>query len=646
MSAFRLFLTAFLLSLSSLTGFAQVKLPKLISDGMVLQRDAEVEIWGWASKGELISLSFLDEEYNTVANSEGKWSITLDDLPAGGPYQMVIKGQNTTSLKDIYVGDVWLASGQSNMEINMARVAPLYPDEIANASNDSIRFFEVPKTYNFAEAKNDLEGGEWKPVSRKNIEDFSAVAYFFAKDLYDEYNVPIGIINSALGGSPAEAWISEDALKKFPEHYQEALRYKDAAFIDSIEKADRTRINNWYSQIQEKDKGITGNWEAKNLDDSSWKTMKIPGYWADTDLGPKNGVVWFRKEIDLPEGWTQRPAKLLLGRIVDADSVFVNGLFVGNTTYQYPPRRYEIPAEVLQPGKNMISIKVINESGRGGFVTDKEYKLVSGEEEIDLTETWKFKLGAEMPRLRGQTFIRWKPVGLYNAMINPLKNYTLKGVIWYQGESNADTPEEYEALMTTLIKDWRNKFDQEDLPFLYVQLANFLESKDQPGDSNWARLREAQRKTLAVPHTGMAVAIDIGEWNDIHPLNKKDVGERLARVAKKVAYNEDIVPAGPLLESFTKKGDSIVLTFKNIGGGLVSKNGRSLSHFAIAGKDREFIWAQAEIRGDKVVVFHPEVQNPVAVRYAWADNPEGANLYNKEGLPASPFRTDDWELAW
>ena len=642
MSFSKILLIAIIFSSCSVSVFGQVKLPRLINDGMVLQRNSDIKIWGWASKEEPISISFLNREYNTVADNNGKWSISLDDLKAGGPFQMEIKGSNIVQLKDIYIGDVWLASGQSNMELPMGRVAPLYPREIATASNEAIRFFEVPKTYDFNEAKKDLEGGEWVPVASNTIEKLSAVGYFFAKDLYEAYNVPIGIINSALGGSPAEAWISEEALKKFPEHYSEALKYKSQDLRDSIESADQTRIGKWYSDINKKDKGLSENWKTANMDDSSWKTMDIPGYWADTELGPKNGIVWFRKTINLQEE-AKGPAKLILGRIVDADSVFVNGKFVGNTTYQYPPRRYEIPEGVLKSGENTISIKIINEGGRGGFVEEKEYKLISGEKEIDLTGTWKYKLGAEMPRLQGQTFIRWKPLGLYNAMINPLKNYSIKGVIWYQGESNADTPWEYEALMTALIQDWRNQWEQEDLPFLYVQLANFMESKDQPGDSNWARLRDAQLKTLAVPHTGMAVAIDVGEANDIHPLNKKDVGERLARVAKKVAYGEDVVSAGPLFKSFSKQGNAIVLSFENVGGGLVSKNGKSLAHFSIAGKDGKFKWANAEIRGDKIVVSHPDIKDPVAVRYAWADNPEGANLYNKEGLPASPFRTDDWD---
>ncbi len=644
MSFSKLILIVFFFSSGIVSVFGQVKLPRLISDGMVLQRNSDIKIWGWASKEEPISISFLGEKYNTVADSKGNWSVSLENLPVGGPFSMEISGSNKIILNDIYIGDVWLASGQSNMELPMYRVAPLYSEEIATASNEAIRFFEVPKTYNFSEAKKELEGGEWKPVAANTIEQFSAVAYFFAKDLYEEYHIPIGIINSALGGSPAEAWISKESLKKFPEHYREALKFQDAAVIDSIEKADQTRSGKWYSEIQKKDTGLAQNWKAPDIDDSSWRTMNIPGYWADTELGPKNGVVWFRKNIHLPEDWEQQSAKLLLGRIVDADSVFVNGTFVGNTTYQYPPRRYEIPQGILKSGENTISIRIINESGRGGFVPDKEYKIISEGNEIDLTGTWKFKLGVELPRLLGPTFIRWKPMGLYNAMINPLTNYSLKGVIWYQGESNADTPWKYEALMTTLIQDWRKRWDQEELPFLYVQLANFLESSDEPGDSNWARLREAQLKTLSVPNTGMAVAIDVGEWNDIHPLNKKSVGQRLARAAKKVAYNEDIVSSGPLFDSFSKEGDSIVISFKNTGEGLISRDSKTLQSFAIAGEDQEFRWAQAEIRGNKVVVHHPDIKNPVAVRYAWADNPKGANLYNKEGLPASPFRTDDWEL--
>ncbi|MDT0643572.1 sialate O-acetylesterase [Zunongwangia sp. F363] len=635
----------FILLLGVSTGFlqAQVCLPKLINNGMVLQRDAEVKIWGWASAGEAVSVSFLDKLYETKAGKNGKWDISLANLKAGGPYKMNITGKNNIRLEEVYVGDVWLASGQSNMELPMYRVEPLYEEEVATASNPHIRFFQVPQTYNFNEPKQDLEGGKWLPVTPENIRQFSAVAYFFAKNLNERYKVPVGIINSSLGGSPAEAWISEESLKKFPHYLEEAARYKSAEFRDSIEKSDSERIGDWYKKSTKEDIGIKENWKGEDTKVSDWGKMQIPGYWADNELGLKNGVVWFRRKFEIPEKLTNQSPKLLLGRIVDADSVFVNGEFVGNTTYQYPPRRYNIPADVLNPGENTISIRVINEGGRGGFVEDKPYKLVFQDSEIDLAGEWNYKLGVEMPPLKGQTFIRWKPVGLYNAMINPLTNYSLKGVIWYQGESNTDTAAEYEELFSTLIRDWRKKWKQENLPFLFVQLANFMESKEKPGDSNWARLRDAQLKTLSLPETGMAVTIDVGEWNDIHPLNKKTVGDRLAQAARKIAYDEEVVAGGPVYNSYTRKGNSIVIDFKNVGKGLMIKNGSKLKQFAIAGKDHKFVWANAKIQGDKIIVSSPEVENPVAVRYAWADNPEGANLYNKAGFPASPFRTDSLE---
>ncbi|MEH6406395.1 MAG: sialate O-acetylesterase [Leeuwenhoekiella sp.] len=620
---------------------AQIKLPKLIADGMVLQRDTPIKIWGWATPQEAIVINFANKSYKTVADNDGNWQIKIKPTQAGGPYKMRVKGENEIIVNDIMIGDVWLCSGQSNMEIPMSRVSPLYGEEIATADNPDIRYFEVPKTYNFNQPQKDIEGGKWEKVNAENIEHFSAVAYFFAKNLSADLKVPIGLINSSLGGSPAEAWLSEEALKKFPDHYAEAQKYKDSSFIKSIEQGDQDRIHGWYNELNKKDIGLAEDWKSINLDSSDWGEMNIPGYWADTDLGKINGSVWFTKKINIPQKWANHPVKLLMGRIVDADSVFVNGNFVGNTTYQYPPRRYEIPAQTLKTGENIITVRVINESGRGGFVEDKPYKLIYNNEEITLEGSWKYKLGVEMPYLKGQTFIRWKPEGLYNAMINPLINYAIKGVIWYQGESNADAPDEYQDLFSTLIKDWRNKWGQGDFPFLYVQLANYMAAKEEPGDSNWARLRDAQLKTLSMPNTGMAVATDIGEWNDIHPLNKKAVGDRLAQAAKNVAYGEDIVPGGPVFKSVKNKDDKMIISFKNVGSGLIVK-GDKLEYFSIAGEDKKFVWAKAKIEGDKIIVSSPEVKNPVAVRYGWADNPEGANLYNKEGFPASAFRTDSW----
>jgi sialate O-acetylesterase len=352
-------------------------------------------------------------------------------------------------------------------------------------------------------------------------------------------------------------------------------------------------------------------------------------------------VVWFRKEIDIPASAAGLPGKLNLGRIVDADSAFINGIFIGTVSYQYPPRWYTIPAGALKEGINVLTVRVISNAGDGGFVPDKTYELTAGDFRISLEGKWKYRIGAVMPPLGGQTFFGYKPGGLYNAMLAPLLNYGIKGILWYQGESNAGRPDEYRRLLPALINDWREHFAQGDIPFLVVQLPNYMDPVEVPSESNWALMREAQEEALKLPATGLAVTIDIGEWNDVHPLNKMDVGKRLALVARKVAYGDDsIVFSGPTYKTMTVKGRRVILTFDNTGSGLCAKGSRKLRYFAIAGEDMKFIWAKARIRGNKVIVRGKKIRKPVAVRYAWADDPEGANLYNREGLPAAPFRTD------
>ncbi|MCX6144743.1 MAG: sialate O-acetylesterase [Ignavibacteriales bacterium] len=632
-----------LLFLIPLTMISQVRLPRLISDGMVLQRDVPVKLWGWAANHEKISVVFHDSVYQTTANDKGEWTVGLSGLKAGGPFTMTVNASNTLIIKDIMIGDVWVCSGQSNMELPVKRVSWKYETEIAKSENPYIRHFAVPQKYDFNTPKNDFESGKWESANLKSVLNFSAVAYFFAAELYERYHVPIGLINASLGGSPAESWVSEDAIKEFAVHYKEAQRFKDPAVISQIEHQDKVRIDAWYRQLRQKDEGyinLVRPWFEPEVDTAGWSFMKVPGYWAGTKLVAVNGVVWFRKEFDVPSSMVGQPALLILGRIVDADSVFVNGVFVGTTSYQYPPRRYDIPLNVLREGRNTIVVRVISNIGNGGFVPDKSYEILSAGQTIDLKGNWHFRLGAVMEPLASQTFIRWKPIGLYNAMLSPLLNYTIKGVAWYQGESNAERPLEYRELFPALIRNWRTKWNQGDFPFLFVQLPNFMETKDQPSESNWALLREAQLRTLSVPRTGMAVAIDIGEWNDIHPLNKKDVGKRLALAAEKVAYGDDaVVSSGPIYQSMKIDGNKIVLAFTSTGSGLKARGG-DLKSFAIAGADKRFVWATAKIEGNTVVVWNENISEPMYVRYAWADNPAGANLYNKEGLPASPFRTD------
>ncbi|MGM0620051.1 MAG: sialate O-acetylesterase [Bacteroidota bacterium] len=640
-----LLLTGILFFLA-VTGFGQVKLPKLVSDGMVLQRNTDVKIWGWATPGKTVQVQFLEDIYSSTANEKGEWDINFSNLKAGGPHTMQIISSDTITLNNILIGDVWFCSGQSQMDIDMNRVSPLYEEEIRNAGNNNIRYFAVPTAYDFNSPQKNLPSGKWESISQENILRVSAITYFFADELYRQYQIPVGIIRSSLGGSPAEAWMSEDAIKEFPNHYQEAQKFKDSEYIRQIEATDRKKSAAWYAELNQKDKGYKNpesTWHQPHLDDSNWAEMEIPGYWADEDLGMVNGVVWFRKTIELPVELAGKTARLNMGRIVDADSVFVNGTFVGSVSYQYPPRRYQIPENVLVESENTIVVRVVSNSGRGGFVPDKPYELLVDDFEIDLKGNWHYRLGAEMEPAPGQTFVRWKPIGLFNGMIAPLTNYSIKGVIWYQGESNAERPDEYARLFPAMIQNWREKWNQGDFPFLFVQLHNFMESYNYPTESNWARTREAQMEALKLPNTAMAVAIDLGEWNDIHPLNKKDVAKRLALAARKTAYNEnDLVASGPIFQSMKINGKKAVLTFSNVGSGLVAKGGGKLKQFAVAGADKKFVWAKAKIKGNKVIVWSPDVKNPVAVRYAWADNPEGANLFNKEGLPASPFRTDEW----
>lgn len=622
--------------------FCQVKLPRLISDGVVLQRGEELKLWGWASPDETVELLFKNKEYQTRADRNGNWFMLLPAQKAGGPYQMHFAASNRLTVENVLIGDVWLASGQSNMELPMERVKEKYSEIIAQAENSRIRQFMVPDAYDFRKEHTDFAAGNWESADPNTVLHFSAVAYFFAKELNERYGVPIGIINASLGGSPVEAWMSEDALKKFPSAYDELQQFKNDSLIRSIEASDKERMEQWYHELHQKDRGLASSpqWQETAVADHDWDEMEIPAYWANEAVGNVNGVVWFRKQLNIPEAMAGKPAALWLGRIVDQDYAYLNGELVGTTSYQYPPRRYEVEPAVLKAGENTLVVRVVNNSGKGGFVQDKPYYLAVGEDTIDLTGMWKYKLGASMEPLESQTFIRWKPGGLYKRMIAPLLNFSMKGVIWYQGESNTSNPQLYGETFPAMISDWRKNWGQGSFPFIYVQLANFMEESAIPMESNWAALRQAQLNTLKVPNTGMAVAIDLGEWNDIHPLNKKDVGKRLALQAMKLAYKEkEIAGSSPVPVSADFQRNKVVITFEGVGKGLVA-NGEELKHFSISGDGERFVWAKATISEDRVTVWNEKIDNPKVVRYAWGDNPEAANLYTKEGLPASPFEIE------
>lgn len=625
---------------------SQVKLPTLVRDSMVLQRDVNLKIWGWAPKGERVSVKFNGKTFRAVSNAEGKWAVQLPPQKAGGPYTMDITGTNKIRLKDILIGDVWFCSGQSNMVHQMKLHRERYEQEIAQSDNPLIRHFFIPTMTDLQGPRADLPTGYWKSANPQDVLEFSAVAYFFAKDIYEKYKIPIGLINASVGGTPIEAWISEEGFKEFPT--QEALiqKLKDTAYVNSTNRAAFARGR---EPVRQNDKGLNESikWFDPSYHPTGWHNINIPGYWEDQGLRDLNGVVWYRREIDVPASMTGIPAKISMGRIVDADFVYINGVLAGNTTYQYPQRRYQLPAGVLKPGKNIIVIRVTNNFGKGGFVPDKPYSLSAGGQSIDLKGDWLFKVGEAYPPPSGNfngpraISAQDQPAALYNAMVAPVTDYKVKGFVWYQGETNTGRAAEYASLMPALIADWRNKWQEPGAPFLYAQLPGFMDRQYLPSESQWAALRESQLKTLAVPNTGMAVTIDLGEWNDIHPDRKKDVGDRLALAARKLAYGEsNIVYSGPLYQSSRIEGNKIIISFTNTGSGLTAIDGEELSQFAIAGADKKFVWAKAVIEGNTVVVWNDEIPQPLYVRYAWSDNPEDANLYNKEGLPASPFRTD------
>jgi sialate O-acetylesterase len=628
--------------------FCQVKLPRLIRDSMILQRDTKIRLWGWAEKNEKVSIVLNNKHATTKAGADGKWFISLPPMKAGGPYTMTILASNKITLKDILIGDVWLCSGQSNMVHQMELHGVTYANDIATANYPQIRQFWVENKSDLNGRRDDLTTGSWKSANPEDVKAFSAVAYFFARKTYEKYHIPIGIINASVGGTPIEAWTSEEGLAAFPSIQATIQKNKDTAYINSLSRrALANRNNNPAPAIH--DKGLTGphTWYSPDYTPKGWHNIAIPGYWEDQGIKELNGVVWYRKEVDVPASMAGKAARVFLGRIVDADALYVNGQQVGNTTYMYPQRRYHIPSNILKTGKNLFVVRVTNNSGKGGFVPDKPYYLFSGNDTVDLKGYWQYKVGEVFePLMRGGSFgiaAQNQPTALFNTMIAPLVNYTIKGFIWYQGESNTGRAEEYAKLQPAQIADWRKQWQQGELPFLFVQLPNFMDVCYSPGESQWAAFRESQLKSLAVPNTAMVVTIDAGEWNDIHPDNKKTVGDRLALAAWKLAYNEkDMVASGPLYRSAVSEKNKIILNFDHTGSGLISIDGEPLSQFAIAGTDKKFVWANAQIEGDKVIVWSDRVDAPLYVRYAWADNPDGANLYNKEGLPASPFRTDQF----
>jgi sialate O-acetylesterase len=620
----------------------------LFSDGMILQHGVSVPVPGEASPMAMITLSFLGKTYKVRADDSGKWLVLLDSHGPGGPYSMEISASNESfsdetdllSIRDIYFGDVWLLSGQSNMELPMRRVKDDFPREWDEPVNPLIRQFSVPQEWDFSVPRERLSGGRWTKAGADTLDEFSAAGWFFAGQMFQTCNYPTGLILAAWGGTPIEAWMSAGALAAFPEKIALGKKYANAAFYDSVVRERESLFETWNKKLTEADCGLTLAWHKPETDISAWEEIVLPGDFSRIGIDNFCGVIWLCREFEIGESFAAAGAKVWLGTITDSDTVYINGVEVGSTGYRYPPRKYEIPPGVMRKGKNRVVIRVVCCNGEGCVTRDKPFRIFSSGSELDgtieLTGAWKYRIGAKTGIRPEEFFPQRQPTGLFNAMISPLLNYPCRAALWYQGESNDKNPDEYKSLFTSMINDWREKY-LSPVPFLFVQLPIFGEPEDNNESDSWAIIREAQLSALSLPMTGMAVALDLGEWNDLHPINKKDVGIRLALAVEKVVFKKQNASPGPLLRDTRCDKGRLLLTFDNCGKGLAADGAPYIS-----------IIAGGKIFRVPAVIESPEcisadisgIRNPERALYAWARNPRDRQLYNSDGLPVIPFRAE------
>ncbi len=632
--------------LASMIVSANVHLPLLFSDNMVLQRDKPIAIWGWADKGEKIVVHFNRQIRQARADEKGHWLLYLAPEAAGGPFLLEVTGRNKLSFANVLVGEVWICSGQSNMEFQVH--SAMNPDkEIAEADFPMIRHFLVPKT-NSTSPKEELTGGNWQVCSPATAGGFTAVGYFFARQLYKQLHVPIGLIHTSWGGTHSETWTSRGAFEKSDE-FKDMIAGMGPGDLDAEAKKGLEALRKSIDSLQGSmpAPSATASWKDAAFDDRSWPHMKLPGNWERQGMGLNNldGTVWFRQTITLSDKDAGKSGTLSLGKIDDIDETYLNGVKIGETKDYDKDRIYNIPAGVLTAGKNTIAVRVEDHGGEGGMTGEPaDMQLSVGTKKLPLAGIWSFKIASVLDNSSSGNPNSY-PTLLFNGMINPLIPYTFKGVIWYQGESNAGRAYQYRKAFPLMIGDWRSRWGLGDFPFYFVQLASWKASGGTSANgSSWAELREAQAKTLDLPNTGMAVTTDIGETNDIHPKNKQDVGYRLAIIALDHLYGQKMEFSGPVYESMKAEGGKIILTFTHSRSGLVARDKYGyVKGFEIAGADKQFRYARAVIEGNTVVVSREGVDAPVAVRYGWADDAGEANLFNNDGLPAAPFRTDDWK---
>ena len=632
--------------------YAKVTLPQLFQQGMVVQRGKVIPVWGKADAGERIVVTLNKKQAATTAAADGRWRVDLPAMKAGGPYTMEVRGERgeVREIGDVLVGDVWLCSGQSNIDVTVERVYPWYTKAIDTYENTQIRLFRVQNETDTHGVRDDIRPTSinWKPVSKQNAWLFSAVGYFLGRCQFDKTGVPQGIIVNSWGGTPIEAWISADSLQQtFPQMIDQVRLYQNDDYVRTQQQANALMGQHWNQMLDEKDPGVKEGFTSADYDDSQWEQVsQYAQDWAKSGGRGIVGSLWLRQHVTIDKAHAGQPARLLLGTLFDADKTYVNGRLVGTTGYQYPPRRYDLPEGLLREGDNVITVRFINKYGVVHFIKEKPYLIAFGNDRqslnplpqdiIPLSETWRFHKGAEMPGCpSGGASLQNLPTTLYNAVLHPLAPYALSGIVWYQGESNTGNPQPYEQLLTMMIGNWRSLWQQPDLPFVVVQLANHMAPSDSPQNSNWARLREAQRQVAKkMENVELASAIDLGETVDIHPLRKREVAERISLCFDRSVYKNKKVRLMPEVVSAVSDGSSVTLTFDQ-----PLRPCADLYEFEVAGQDGRFQNATARADGNRVIISSPVAQ-PCRVRHAWKDNPIRLNAYAETGLPVGPFDLD------
>lgn len=616
-------------------------MPRFFADGMVLQRNAKIPMWGRAEAGTNVTVTMGGKTAKTTVKADGTWKVYLPAMKAGGPHSLVVTAKKAgditrKEIQNVLVGDVFLCSGQSNMELPIRRCMDVVAAEVKDYSNNQIRYLKFPHQFNFVRPNEDVQTLPWQNITPQNCTEVSGICYFMARELQEKYHVPIGIINSAVGGTRVEAWMPHEVLASFDGYAAELAKpkYHQEHWVDSVRMAENRAGLEWERKMMETDT-IVGKWRAEGYDFSAWKNVDMFSNWSQF----KNGSYWFHTSIDLPTELAGEKAVLRFGAMKDADTIFVNGQYVGNTTYEYPPRVYTVKEGILKVGKNDIVVHLMSQSGMGNFTKGKLYQLEVGERVFPIQPELQMAVGCTMPRKPGSTYFVDTPTGLYNAMIAPLQDFPVKGMLWYQGESNLSHPDGYANLLEAMVASWRKQFNSQ-FPVVIMQLPGYMQKHDQPFESSWTKIRQEQYVAAQqIKGASLAPTFDTGEYNDIHPQDKKTAGERAARQMRKLAYGDRSIECDvPKPVSAHMADGAVLITFAEVGSGLTAKGGK-LKDFAIR-IDGKYQWADATVVDNKTVrVTLPANATVTSVRYGWDDYPQ-PSLYNKEGVPVPQFQIE------